>query len=168
MRPHPETYPSYFENYIGLVTDENLSAPFDNSMADATSLIESIPEEKGLFAYAEGKWTIKEVIQHITDAERVFAYRALAIARKDEANLPGFDENSYAANSAANHHSITQLLAEWKAVRLSSQLLFELFNEQQLHQMGTANGKSISVLALGYTIVGHGMHHINILRNKYL
>lgn len=168
MKPLQETYPAYFEPYVSLVKGDDLSKAFSNSIGEADTLIKSIPEEKGDFAYAEGKWNIKEVIQHIIDAERVFAYRALAISRMDQANLPGFDEDSYAKNTDANSRTISDLMQEWKAVRTSIEYLFRSFSEKQLLQLGTANGKKISVLALGFVIIGHGNHHLRILKEKYL
>jgi uncharacterized damage-inducible protein DinB len=168
MKPALGTYPEYFQRYIGQVKEENLLTAMESNSVEAIRLFQSIPEEKSQFAYAEGKWTIKEVIQHIIDSERVFGYRALAFSRKDENSLPSFDENKYATYSQANSRNLDELIEEFFAVRKSSQLLFTSFSETQLSEIGMASGKSISVLALGFIIAGHCIHHLNILQERYL
>lgn len=125
-------------------------------------------KEKRSYRYAEGKWTIKEVLQHIIDAERVFAYRALCIARKDATPLPGFDENVYAENCKAEQRKWKDMINEFIAVRLSSESLFASFDDEQSETSGTASGKSIYVAAIGFIIAGHAIHHSKVVKEKYL
>ena len=130
--------------------------------------MESIPPEKYDYRYKVGKWTVKEVLQHIIDAERIFGYRALRFARKDPTFLPGFDENSYADNAKADKRDWTNLLEEFKAVRKTSEFLFGSFNDEQLDAAGTANNNSNYVLGIGFIVIGHSIHHKNVLRERYL
>ena len=116
----------------------------------------------------EGKWSIKEILQHVIDAERVFAYRSLTFARKDNNTLPSFDEKDYAANSNGNNRAWHELVEEFKALRKSTELLFNSFTKENLNAIGKASDYTITVLALGYIIVGHVAHHINIIRERYL
>lgn len=120
-----------------------------------------------MFAYAAGKWTLKELLQHVTDTERVFIYRAMCVARGEKQSLPGFDEDMYAANSNANARSWKSLAEEFLAVRQSSRLLFESFTEEMLNQSGTANNRPIHVNAIGFILVGHALHHMHIARERY-
>jgi uncharacterized damage-inducible protein DinB len=120
------------------------------------------------YRYAEGKWTIKDVIQHIIDAERIFGYRALRISRNDQTPLPGFEENDYVENTDANSRSIQGLLTELSALRHSNLLMFKSFTEKQLTRMGIASNHSISVRALGFLIIGHQKHHQKVFQERYL
>ena len=133
-----------------------------------TITLKNIPDEKWDYRYAEGKWTIKELVQHIIDAERIFCYRALNFARKDRSELPGFDENEFAAVSKADKRSKQDLLDELATVQKSSMQLFASFDDEQLNESGKANGNSIYVNGIGFIIVGHTMHHLNILKERYL
>jgi uncharacterized damage-inducible protein DinB len=130
--------------------------------------VEDIPRDKVDYCYAEGKWTVKELVQHLIDAERIFAYRALTIARGDQTPLPGFDETTYAAASKADARKWEDLVEEFKAVRQSTDLLFKSFTEDQLQQRGTTNQHKNTVNAIGFTAFGHLLHHKNILEEKYL
>ncbi len=161
-------FSDHFENYIKLVDEENITAALKDQADKAQTFLNSINEEKSFYKYAEGKWSIKEVLQHIIDAERVFTYRALAFARKDINNLPSFDENSYAANSHADKRSWKELIEEFLAVRKSTEMLFKSFTEDNLRSKGFASGSEISVLALEYITVGHAKHHINLIKERYL
>src|SRR5690606_3947557 len=124
--------------------------------------------EKYDFKYSPGKWTIREVVQHMIDAERIYSYRALCFARNDSTPLPGFDENEYVNNSMATTRNWEDLRLEFLSVRKSSELLFKSFNEEQLMSNGIANNSSIIVLGIGFVIVGHVAHHIRILKERYL
>lgn len=168
MKPTIGTYPEYFQRYIDAVKDDNLLNALENGCMEAMQIFQTISEEKALYAYAEGKWTIKEVIQHIIDTERIFCYRALVFARRDATPLPSFDENSYAENSYANSRSIQELIKEFFTVRKASQLFFQSLSEDQLLLSGWMSGKSSSALALGFIIAGHCQHHLNILQERYL
>lgn len=160
--------PEYYHKYINLVSDEDLSTAFEKHQKDLVSFLKDIPKKKWDYRYAEGKWSIKEVVQHITDTERVFAYRALCFARKDQTPLPSFDENVFAANSKASQRSKKDLIKELKAVQESSAQLFDSFDEEQLDQSGIASGKSTYVKGIGYILLGHAVHHKKILEEKYL
>jgi uncharacterized damage-inducible protein DinB len=120
------------------------------------------------YRYAEGKWTIKDIIQHVIDTERIFAYRALRISRNDITPLPGFEENDYVENTKANERGIQDLLAEFSAVRYATLFLFKSFSEEQLKRIGTASGTAISVRAIGFIIIGHQKHHQNVFQERYL
>ena len=161
-------FDEHFYNYVKLVGKGNIRDLLEDQSEKTIAFFNSISSEKWLYRYAEGKWTLKEVLQHITDAERVFAYRALAFARKDSNSLPSFDENDYAANSNANEREWADLIEEFAAVRKSTVLLFKSFSDETLMNTGIASGKEISVLALGYISVGHLTHHLNIISEKYL
>lgn len=120
------------------------------------------------FAYAEGKWTLKELLQHLIDAERIFAYRALRFARKDKTELAGWDEELYAQHYFSAERTLQSLTDEFDSVRKSSVLFFENLNSEQLSETGVANGNEISVETLGKLIVGHNIHHLNIIHERYL
>lgn len=168
MRPSLNTYPTYFNTYIKLVLEDNIMSAFTKQELSATRFFRQISEADSTYKYAEKKWTIKEILQHISDAERIFTYRALAFARKEKMTLPTFDENIYAANSDANSKSWEALIEEFISVRKSSENLFKFFSPEQLKRSGQVSDYTISVLALGYTIVGHAAHHINIITERYL
>jgi uncharacterized damage-inducible protein DinB len=168
MRPDLSKAPSFFHGYINHVPENDLMEAFQNHSSAFTHLIEMIPVDKRDYRYAEGKWTIKEVLQHIIDAERIFAYRALRFARKDPTFLPGFDENAFADNAKADKRNWDNLVEEFKAVRLSSKYLFASFDEDQLNAAGNSNNNSIYVLAIGYILIGHATHHARILKERYL
>ena len=135
---------------------------------ETPAFLQSIPAEKWDYAYAPGKWTIKEVVQHLIDAERVFAYRALRFSRKDLTPLPGFDENMFAANARVNHRSPEVLIEELKTLASSSLQFFKSLEPDQIEFTGISNGNSISVNAIGFIIAGHVRHHINIIKERYL
>lgn len=167
-KPDLDKVPAWYHRYIALVTEDELNIAFAAHQNALISLLEKLPLAKWDYQYAEGKWTIKELVQHIIDAERIFCYRALSFARKDAAALPGFDEESYATASKANKRDVAQMLEELKAVLQSSALLFASFDEEQLQSSGIANGNSIGVSSIGFIIIGHTLHHINILKERYL
>ena len=160
--------PVFYHRYINLVKEQDLSEAFIHHQKSLYSELNNIPDGKWDYRYEEGKWTIKEMVQHIIDAERIFCYRALNFARKDSHELPGFDENEFAAVSKADRRSKQDLLDELTTVQRSSMQLFESFDEEQLDQSGKANGNSIYVKAIGFIIVGHTLHHLNILNERYL
>lgn len=158
----------WFHNYIKLVPEDDIKKAFANPQNTLIDFLNSIPATKHDFRYAEGKWTIKEVLQHLIDSERVFAYRALRIARKDTTPLHGFDENHYAANAKADKRSWNELMEEFQLVRRSSEIFFRSLDEDQLEANGTASDSPTYVTALGYIIIGHGLHHKNVLQERYL
>jgi len=168
MRPDLSRVPLFYHNYISQVPQDELSEAFNVQTPAFIQFIENIPPDKYDFRYAEGKWTVKEVLQHIIDAERIFAYRALRFARKDPTSLPGFDENTFAANAKADKRDWNNLVEEFKSVRMSSEYLFASFDDDQLDAAGTSNNHSIYVLGIGFIVVGHSMHHVKVFKERYL
>ena len=168
MRPDLSRVGNFYHNYINLVTEDELSEAFEKQSASFIRFLETITTDKYDYRYAEGKWTIKEVLQHIIDAERIFSYRALRFARKDATPLPGFDENSFAAASKADTRSWNKLTEEFKVVRRSSELLFGSFDKDQLQADGISSNSPNYVLAIGFILIGHAMHHQKIIKERYL
>ena len=168
--PKPTSgYAPYFQNYLNQTPDDgNLLTHLKNIEKETAQLVRSLSEEKLLFRYAEGKWTIKDVLIHLADAERIFAYRALRFARADETNLSGFDENTYVPAAAANDRKIGDILKEMAAVRAASIAFCKSLDRKTYKRSGTSNGKPISVAALVNLIYGHHRHHLNIIRERYL
>lgn len=168
LKPIPEHAPAYSSHYIALVPSQDLLKELNDSRDDLMALIQTLSEEQGEFAYAEGKWTMKELVRHIIDAERIFVYRAFRFSRKDLAPLPGFDEDAYVAITKGMQWSWSQIADDFLAVRASSYTLYASLTEEMLDFVGTANGQPYSPRALGYMTVGHHLHHIHVLREKYL
>ena len=167
-KPLTGSHPSYFDRYISLVPEDDLQTAFKNQLPVITALLNSISEEKSGHAYAPGKWTIKELLLHMTDTERIFAYRSLCFARKETASLPGFDENLYAENSHAHTRSWADLVNEFLLVRKTTEILFSSFTEEALYNTGTANNNPSTALSMGFTAIGHVYHHKKILEERYL
>ncbi len=161
-------YPPYFNTYVSLVENEEMNSLLRKEAEEAEHLFSSIPDEKWLYKYKANKWTVKEVLQHITDTERVFNFRALAFSRRDPNTFPSFNENEYTKNSNANNRNPKDLLAEFLAVRKSTQLLFHGFSDEQLNAIGKASSNEMSVKGIGYIISGHFAHHVKILKERYL
>jgi hypothetical protein len=161
--------PSFYHKYINLVQERELNdALAKRREEDLVTELKNIPSEKWDYRYAEGKWSIKEMVQHVIDAERVFCYRALNFARQDPNELPGFDENKFALSAKAGRRSKEDLIKELETIQISSQQLFASFDEEQLERSGVANNTSVYVKGLGFIIAGHALHHRNILRERYL
>lgn len=163
-----ESVPQFYKNYVKQIEETDLLQALRLSGFRTQMLIHSIPAEKADFRYAEGKWTVRELLCHIIDAERIFAYRALRFARNDKTNLHGFDENTYAPEANAGGRSLKKISDELTHLRASTVDLFEGFTEEMLLRKGTANNNEISVLALGFIIAGHEAHHRRILTERYL
>ena len=162
------TYPAFIKGYLSFVEAETVKEALAKYPAVISDFFKNIPSDKVSYRYAEGKWNIKEMLQHIIDAERIFAYRALRIARHDKTPLPGFDENNYALAVNADARNWQDLLQEFEAVRKSSDLLLQSFTDDQIRQTGITNGEPATVEAISYLIFGHILHHINILKERYL
>jgi hypothetical protein len=167
-RPDLSRVPEFYHNYIKQVPESDLMTAFKNQTPVVIQFFQAIPANKIDHAYAEGKWTIKEILQHVIDAERIFSYRALRFARKDPTPLPGFDENLFTENAKATKRNWDDLLEEFKVVRKATEWLYGSFDEEQLSAAGTSNNSSIYVLAFGYISVGHAIHHMNIIKQRYL
>ena len=167
-RPDLATVPPFYHNYVNQTTAEDVNEAIRKNTEDSLAFFRSIQGEKWDHRYAKGKWSIKEMMQHIIDTERIFSYRAVCFARGEKASLPGFDENNYAAASKGDQRTVESLLEEFDTVRKSILQLFASFDEEQLASVGTANNNPISVNAIGFIIPGHVQHHINILKERYL
>lgn len=168
-KPKDGEFPPYAIMYIKLLPDDGLLLKHLKENFDKTKeFMLSLPEEKLTYRYAKNKWTIKEILVHIIDDERIYAYRALCFARNDKTELPGFEQDDYALFSNANERSIENILNEYEAVRNATITLFESFDEAALLRKGIANKNKATVRALGYHLAGHELHHINIIKEKYL
>jgi len=168
-KPKDGEFPPYAKMYIKLLPDDGLLLEHLKENFDKTKeFILSLSEEKLTYRYAKNKWTIKEILVHIIDDERIYAYRALCFARNDKTELPGFEQDDYATFSNANERSIENILNEYEAVRNATITLFESFDETALLRDGIANKNRATVRALGYHLAGHELHHINIIKEKYL
>lgn len=158
----------YQLEYVKMVPEDDVLKAIKNNTREFSHFLEKIPKKKFDYAYAEGKWTIRQILQHIIDAERVFAYRSLSFARKDANPLPGFEEKDWAANAQTEGRKWKDLVREFKAQRKSTECLFGSYNEDQLFSKGIASNHPINVLTLGFLCAGHVNHHIRILRERYL
>ena len=159
----------FYANYISKANDD--SSIIDGLIQQSIVVVEffkSIPASKLNFRYSEGKWSIKDILLHLIDVERIFAYRALRIARNDKTELPGFEENDYVIEALAGNRSVSSLLEEYKMVRNSTICLFKSFSIDQMTRLGVASSASVSVRALGIIIQGHEKHHIEIIKERYL
>jgi hypothetical protein len=167
-RPQADEHVEYYSRYISKVPDGDLIAMLRDQIVDTVGLLRGLNDEQANYAYAPGKWTIKEVIGHIADAERVFQYRALTFARAPGSSLPGFDENAWVPTGAFGRRTLADLLEEFQVVRASTVQLARSFDEEMLKQRGSANGNDVSVRALLYIIAGHERHHAALFRERYL
>ena len=167
-RPTENDYAPYYKDYINYIEGDNIIKILRDQLSRTVKLVKSIPEEKGNYAYAKGKWSIKEVLGHITDSERIFAYRALCIARGEEKSLPGFEQDDYVREGNFNNRTLASLIDEFMQLRKSNIDLFTSFSEDALNRRGLANNYEVTVRAFLFIIAGHEFHHINILKEKYL
>lgn len=161
-------YAPFYKTYIEAVGVVDLFAVLESSLADLISTLQHLPEEKLTYRYEKDKWTIKELLQHIIDTERVLSYRALRFSRNDATELPGYDENWFVSNSNGNERSIEELLNEFSLVRKSSIALLKSFTEEMFLLSGTANNADMTVRAISFIIAGHQIHHLNVIRERYL
>lgn len=166
-QPKPDEYSPFHHNYISKLGDGDIVAILSQLKDSTYNFLSTIPAAKADYAYAEGKWTIKEVIGHMIDAERTFAYRILAFSRGQK-ELPGFEEDEYVALSTFKSRTLADLAEEFKMVREANLFLFRSLTPQQLLATGIANSNIISVRALLYIAAGHEMHHINLIKERYL
>jgi len=157
-------YSGYIQNSSGVGILEGLK----NGLVATKAFFNSFPNEKLEYRYDEGKWTPKEIFLHLIDAERVFAYRVLLIARSDNAEIQGFDQDEFVANSNANHRTIESLIEEYENVRKTTIALFSSLAKEQFSRMGKANNTPVSIRAIGRIVIGHEIHHISILKERYL
>jgi uncharacterized damage-inducible protein DinB len=167
-RPKPTEAPAYYQHYTALVKSGDILKELSDQILSVQAFLSEIPQEKEEYAYAEGKWTIKEVLGHIIDTERILAYRAMRFARKDKTILSGFDENAFVANANFNARTLYELGHEFAIVREANLAFFKTFGEEEFDQMGTANKSEVSVRAILFMIAGHAEHHVNVIKTKYL
>lgn len=169
IKVNDHKYARYYKSYIDLVSSsDNFIDILELTHKKTNELLDLVTEEKGNYTYAEGKWTIKELLVHLIDAERIFCNRALRFARNDKTDLPGFDHDNYVLNSRANERSLFDIICEFDSVRNATINLFKGFNEEMLERKGKANNNELTVLAIAYIIAGHETHHIKVLAEKYL
>ncbi|MGC1473400.1 MAG: DinB family protein [Psychroserpens sp.] len=161
-------YNPYYQNYIEKAGSVKLHEGLKANADLTVSFLESIPEHKFEYRYEDGKWTVKEIMQHLIDTERVFTYRALCIARKDKTLFPGYDQDQYVVSCEANLRSYSSLINEYKAVRLATSVLFESFTRPMLTEIGTASSSNLSPRAVAFIIIGHENHHCQIIKDRYL
>lgn len=166
-RPQANDSAAYYHKYIALAEGDSVTELVNNYAFDIQEFYNNLPESKADFAYAENKWTVKQVLQHLTDAERVFAYRALRISRGDITPLASFEENAYVENGFAEERSLSSLKQEFNSVRAATDIFLLALNEDQIKRTGTASNSTVSVNALAYIIYGHLLHHRNILQERY-
>jgi uncharacterized damage-inducible protein DinB len=167
-KPKPGEYPDYYQPYIDQLPDNDLLYLFEKQASDLQHMFKNINDARAEESYAEGKWTIKELLQHMLDSERIFAYRALCISRGEEASLPGYDENMYVNNSIANARLLNDMLEEYEYMRRSNILMIRSFTSEMLDQVGNANGKQVTLRGVIYVMAAHEVHHMNILEKRYL
>jgi hypothetical protein len=167
-RPVPSDYPVFYETYIKLVSEEDLVRTMRYSLTEIVDFLDRIPQDKAEYRYADGKWSVKELLQHIIDTERIFSYRGLCIARGEQQSLPGFDENAYARHADISGKTLKELKEELLIVRESVFMMYRGFTPEMLNITGISNNKQVTVNAIGYMIIGHVRHHFNIIRERYL
>jgi hypothetical protein len=165
--PQAEEFPIFYKGYVDTVSDDVL-AELEQQIESFSALLKNVPKEKASFAYAEGKWTIKELAGHVIDTERIMAYRALRIGRNDATPLPGFEENDYVANAHFEDRSLENLADEFAALRKANMYLIRSLNDIEIDRSGISNDKPISVRALIFIMAGHVNHHVAILKQRYL
>ena len=167
-RPASTEYAPYYDRYIARVPEGDVTATLEAQLAETLALLRTIPEERGTHRYGPDKWSIKEVVGHLADSERIFAYRALRVARGDATPLPGFDENAYVRGARFDAIPLADLAAELEAVRRATLALLRGLDDEALGRRGVANDQEITPRALAYIIAGHERHHVGILRERYL
>ena len=168
MRPSKGDYNEYYQKYIDLVQGDDIFRALVEQNIESQTVLNSFSESKGNYAYADGKWTVKEVIGHMMDVERIFAYRALCIARGEKKPLPGMEQDHYVNNGNFNKRQLFDLNYEYRLVREANILLFGSFDQSVLNNKGIASGYEVTVLALMWMTAGHEKHHLNILTERYM
>ena len=161
-------FQKYIQRYLDLIPSDNWLEELKDSGDQTLEIYQQFSEQQSEFAYAEGKWSLKMLLQHLIDAERIFVYRALRFSRNDQTELAGWDEEDYTKNYFLEEISLKSLLEEFEYLRKSTVLFFENLNENILSRKGIANKNEISVETIGKLIVGHNIHHLNIIKERYL
>lgn len=168
MRPSPGDYDPYYERYIQLIEGDDILKILNDQGKKTQDVLNSFSEHKGNYRYADGKWTVKEVVGHLLDTERIFAYRALCIARGEKKSLPGMEQDDYVREGNFNRRELFDLNYEFRLLRESNLLLFRSFTQEMRSRKGFANESYVSVLAVMFIIAGHEKHHMNVLRERYM
>jgi uncharacterized damage-inducible protein DinB len=167
-RPAPDEYAPYYGTYINKVRDGDVVRTLKTQIGDTVAFLRAIPESREGHRYAPGKWSIREVVGHVCDAERIFVYRALRFARNDSTPLPGFDENAFVGASRFDDRTLASLIAEFEAVRAATLPFFDALFPEEWTRHGTASGKGMSVRGVAWVIAGHELHHLDVLRTRYV
>lgn len=167
-RPQPAEYDPYYQKYVTLVPEEAIIPTLESQISELSSLLSDVPEDKGTYAYADGKWSVKEVLSHLIDGERMFAYRVFRIARGDKTPIEGFEQDGYIENSHANRRPISELIEEFALLRKANVMFFQNLEDQDWMRIGIANNVEVSVRSLAWIMAGHIRHHIGILKERYL
>ncbi len=167
-RPQPSEFPEYYHAYVAAAIGEDIPQALRLAGEHMRATLRDLSPEKGDHRYAPEKWSLKEVVQHMIDAERVFSYRAMRFARNDATELPAFEENDYVPEARTERRTLRDLMEEHDAVRASTIALFRSFDELALRRVGTANRQRVTVNALGWIIAGHAMHHLRVIEERYL
>jgi len=167
-RPLEGDFGDFYQTYVSLTLGDYPSELINNHSSQIAEFIQQLPDEMGNHAYSPGKWSIKQMIQHMLDTERIFVYRLLWIARGDVRPLPGFDENAFADAAPANHRNLNDLKEEFLLLRRSTDLFIRSLTSEELQRKGEASGCPVTVNALCYIVFGHNLHHIEVLKEKYL
>lgn len=167
-RPEEGEFNPYYGKYIGLVPDGDIISVLREQFAQTLTTLRAIPETRAGFRYAEGKWSMKELLGHLSDAERLFVYRALCIARGDTQPLPGFEEDEYVRGADFDSLPFAKIISEFETVRAATISFLENLQEEAWKRKGTANGSGVSVRAIAYILAGHERHHLQVLKDRYL
>jgi len=167
-RPEADEYASFYETYVSLVPEGEVVETLRRQSEEVSALLAGIAEERAAYAYAPGKWSIKQVVGHVIDAERIFSYRAMAIARGERAALPGMDQDEYMAGADFDARTLADLAEEFSHLRRSNVLMLRGLSATAWSRRGTASGHEVTVRALAYIIAGHAAHHLQVLRTRYL
>ena len=165
--PREGEYPEFYKPYISKLSNHDLLVSLDQVHQDSLALFGSFPEDHWEYRYEEGKWTIKELLGHLIDAERIFSTRALRFSRNDQTPLPGFEQNDYVPESNVGHRTVPDLLEEWSWLRKANIKMFANFSQEMLKREGMASGWPITVMALGFVMVGHEKHHQDVFQERY-
>jgi len=166
-RPTADDYPASFQSYVARVPDGDVLQHLRTQGERTRAMFARLDEAKGAYQYAPGKWTVKRLLLHVTDGERLFCYRAMCIARGEQNPLPGFDENLYAGNDGSDARTLHAIVAEYASVRAATLTLFAGIDASSWARRGIANGKPVTAGALPWVVAGHELHHLTVLRERY-
>lgn len=167
-KPDKNLYPEYYQRYTDLLEDGDILEILKSNMKNIINDLSHLSDNQAEYRYADDKWSIKEVLGHIIDAERIFLNRTLRIARNDKIDIPQYDHNAYVSEANFDEMSLKSLIAQYEAGRISSLLLFESFNETEWNRIGTASGQKFIASCFPYVLAGHELHHLGIIKERYL